>query len=131
MVHSHWVIQYQYQKLHQKVTADVNGLSLVRKVVLNPLFKYILKLSPHSSVGRVSTWPNTDWWHNGSQFQAPPMPDDRYVEENSLATILVAKRSAGATQEMNIHFHQVQIRLSTLTSKPRGDVTRSPKEGYQ
>ena len=30
-----------------------------------------------------------------------------------------------------IHFHQMRIRVPTLALKPRGDVTRCPKQGYQ
>ena len=52
------------------------------------------------------------------------------------AAMLAAKRLAGATLEVNlrecishIYLHQVRIRLPTL--KPRGDVTRSPIQGYQ
>ena len=95
MIHSHWMIHYRYQKLHMKVTVDVNGLSLLRKLVLNPLFKYIV--NSWASIAQL-----VDWWHNRSQSQTLPMPAHRYVEENSLATILVAKRSAGATLEMNL-----------------------------
>ena len=31
----------------------------------------------------------------------------------------------------HVHLCQVQMRLPTLALKPRGDVTRSPKQGYQ
>ena len=51
--------------------------------------------------------------------------------------MLATKRSAGVAPEVNLgehvthNLHQVQIRLLTLVLKPRGDVTRSPKQGYQ
>ena len=65
------------------------------------------------------------------------MPSHRYMEENGLATILATKRSAGVTPEVNlcepshVCLCQVQIRLLTLALKPRGDITRSPKQWYQ
>ena len=31
----------------------------------------------------------------------------------------------------HVHLCQVQMRLPTLALKPRGDVTESPKQGYQ
>ena len=40
----------------------------------------------------------------------------------------------GVAPEVNLRgecLHQVQISLPTLALKPRGDVTRSPKQGYQ
>ena len=42
------------------------------------------------------------WWHDESQFQAPPMPAHRYVEYNGSAAILATKRSAGVTPEVNL-----------------------------
>ena len=42
------------------------------------------------------------WWHDESQFQAPPMPAHRYVEDKSLAAMLATKRSAGVTPEVNL-----------------------------
>ena len=66
------------------------------------------------------------------------MPACRYMEDNSLAAMLASKRSAGVAPEVNLRecishicLHQVQIRLPTLVLKPRGDVSRSPKQGYQ
>ena len=60
----------------------------------------------------------------------------RHVEEISSATILAAKRLAGVTSEVNLWEHvkclcQMQIRLTNLALKPRGDITISPKQGYQ
>ena len=45
------------------------------------------------------------------------MPAHKYMEENSLAAMLAG--------------HQVQIGLPTVALKPRGDITRSPKQGPQ
>ena len=59
------------------------------------------------------------------------------MEEIDLAAMLAAKRSAGVASEVNLREwvtcvpRQVQIRLPTLALKPRGDITRSPKQGYQ
>ena len=56
----------------------------------------------------------------------------RYVEEISLVAILATKRMAGVKPEVyHIFLCQVQIRLPNLALKPRGDVTRSLKQGYQ
>ena len=47
------------------------------------------------------------------------------------------KRSVGVTPEVSLRniyhicLHQVLIRLPTLALKPKGDVTRSPKQRYQ
>ena len=51
------------------------------------------------------------------------MPGHRYMEENYLAAMLAAKRSAGVAPEV-----KAQIRLPTLVLKPTGDLTRSPKQ---
>ena len=59
------------------------------------------------------------------------------MEEINSAAMLAAKRSVGVTPEMNLREHvtcmpsPMLIRLPTLALKPRGDVTRSPKQGYQ
>ena len=48
--------------------------------------------------------------------------------------MLAVKRSAGVTPDVNVHpvcLHQVRRILLTLALKPRGDITRSPKQGYQ
>ena len=57
----------------------------------------------------------------------------RYVKQNGSAAMLAAKRSAGVTLEVNLGEHLTHIPLSSANEalKPRGDVTRSPKEGYQ
>ena len=55
---------------------------------------------------------------------------------DSSAAMLAAKRSAGVTPEVNLRECVTQTslpslnNLPTLTLKPRGDVTRSPKQGY-
>ena len=62
------------------------------------------------------------------------MPACRYVEEIGMAAMLVAKRLAGVTPEVNLREYVICMplpRLPTLTLKPKGDVTRSPKQGYQ
>ena len=57
----------------------------------------------------------------------------RYVEENGLATMLATKRLAGLTREVNLREYVTHTPpgLPTLALKPRGDITRSPKQGYQ
>ena len=64
------------------------------------------------------------------------MPACRYVEEIGLAVILAAKRSAGVTPEVNFidlvtPTPPPSINKAALALKPRGDITRSPKQGYQ
>ena len=67
-----------------------------------------------------------------SRFWAPPMPARGYVEENNLAAMLATKKSAGESRgTWHVCLHQVWIRLPTLALKPRGDITRTPKQGYQ
>ena len=61
------------------------------------------------------------------------MPAHGYVEGNGLAAMLAGKRLAAVTPEVNLRehvfLHQASIRLPTLALKPRGDITRSPKQG--
>ena len=45
------------------------------------------------------------------------------------AAMLAIRMLAGVAPEVNLS--QAQIRLPTLALKPRGDITRSPKQGYQ
>ena len=59
------------------------------------------------------------------------------MEEVSSATLLAAMRLAGVAPEVNLRERaactplQMQIRLPTLTLKPRGDINRSPEKGYR
>ena len=63
------------------------------------------------------------------------MPTHRYVGENGPAAMLVTKRSAGVAPEVNLREHITHMPVpsanKTLALKPRGDITRSPKQGYQ
>ena len=62
------------------------------------------------------------------------MPVFRYVEEIGTAAMLVAKRLAGVTPEVNLRECVICMPLPTLPTlalEPKGDVTRSPKQGYQ
>ena len=69
----------------------------------NLILKQFNELSWYSSVGRVSAWSHTvrQQQHKKSQFQNPPIPTCRYVEENGLATILVAKTLLGVASKVN------------------------------
>ena len=55
--------------------------------------------------------------------------------EQQLAAMLAVKRLAGVTPEVNLRnihhkvLSQMQVMLPTLALKPRGNVTRSPKQG--
>ena len=55
------------------------------------------------------------------------MPGDRYMEDVGTTSILAAKR---VLYQVN-KYTSAQIRLPTLALKPRRDITRSPKQGYQ
>ena len=62
------------------------------------------------------------------------MPACRYVEKNGSAGMLTRKRSTDVIPEVNLgkvyHACLCQV-MATLALKPRGDVTRSPNQGYQ
>ena len=66
------------------------------------------------------------------------MPADKYVEENSLVAMLAIKRLAGVASVVNLREHLTYMLPPIMNStahfqalKPRGDVNRSPKQGYQ
>ena len=66
------------------------------------------------------------------------MLSHRYLEENGSAAMLAAKRSAGITPEVNLKECVTHMPLSrvnkkgcTLSLKPKGNITRSPKQVYQ
>ena len=66
------------------------------------------------------------------------MPTHRYMTENELAAMLAIKRSAGIQPEVNLREHVIYIYMPLpsanklpLALEPRGDITRSPKQGYQ
>ena len=65
-----------------------------------------------------------------------PMPC-RYVEEMARLPCWLPRGRQVSHQRWisgnvyHVRLRQVRIRLPTLTLKPRGDVTRSPKQGYQ
>ena len=65
------------------------------------------------------------------------MPAYRYMEENSTADILATKRITGVTPEVNLIEHVTHMSPLSMNKaahsnlKPRGDVTRNPKQGYQ
>ena len=60
--------------------------------------------SQASLVGRASDWSHTVRQRqcDRSQFQTPPMPAYRYMEENGSAAMLPAKRLAVVTPEVNL-----------------------------
>ena len=53
----------------------------------------------------------------------------KYVDQKGSAVMLAIKRSAGDTLEVNLRNHTSE--RSTTALKPRADITRSPKQGYQ
>ena len=61
-----------------------------------------------------------------------------YMEEIGSVAMLAYKRLAGVVPGVNLKEHvtlmplpKVQIGLPTLALKPRGHITRNPKQGYQ
>ena len=62
------------------------------------------------------------------------MSASRYVEENDSAAMVTAKRSAGIAPVVNIRehiTHTTKLSANKDALKPRGNVTRSPKQGYE
>ena len=65
------------------------------------------------------------------------MPAQRYLEEISSAAMLATKRSSGVTPEVNLRERISRMpppsanKATTLALNPRGDITRSPKQGYK
>ena len=61
------------------------------------------------------------------------MPDCMYVEEISSAAKLAIKMFAGVTPEVNLGEHVICMPLPSankaLALNPRGDITKSPKQG--
>ena len=62
----------------------------------------------------------------------------KYVEEIGAAAMLVTKRSAGVAPDVNLreraictHALSANKAEPILALKPRRDITRSPKQGYQ
>ena len=71
----------------------------------------------------LPAWSHTEPWHDRSCFQAPPMPTHRYVEENSLATMVASKRSAGVTPVMNLK--------ECVTCSPAPSVNKAAYSGFK
>ena len=61
------------------------------------------------------------------------MPAYRYKEENGSAAMLAAERSASVAPKVNLWEWVTPMPLPTMNkaSHSRGDVIRSPKQGYQ
>ena len=58
----------------------------------------------------------------------------KYVDRKGSAAILTSIQSAGVAPEVKLRITQVRKHTSegsTLALKPRADITRSPKQGYQ
>ena len=95
-----------------------------------------LKPSRDSSVGRASGLPGLTLWAAAWQLLvSSPTNASQVCGRDGSAAMLAAKRLAGVAPEVNLRecicLHQARIRLPTLALKPRGNVTRSPKQGYQ
>ena len=95
--------------------------SLEKFIMPSPLFK----ISNNSSVGRVSACMVSpcEQRHDRFQFQAPPMPARRYMEENGLAAMLVTKRSADVTPEVNL--------MECIMHKPLPRANKAANSGFE
>ena len=120
------------KSLSSQFRCDIETVAFSYKSYFYFLIEYIgFWPSRHRSVGRAFTY--------GAKVSSssPTNACCRYVEEIDSVAMLATKRPAGVTPEVNLRehvilcFHQVQIRLLTLALKPRADITRSPKQGYQ
>ena len=58
-----------------------------------------------------------------SRFRAPPMPTCRSVDENGLAAMLAAKRSAGVTPEVNLR--------ECVTCMPLPSMNKAAHSGFR
>ena len=72
-------------------------------------------------------WYNAAWSHNRCQFQAPPMPAYRYVEENGLAAKLAVKISVDVTLEMNLNEHVTHTPPPSANKTTHSGEETSPK----
>ena len=81
-----------------------------------------------SKAHSLTLHPNTHWqsFVYGSEMSYPiPFHRQKQLSKSALTMDL------SAALFKSQHPCQVRIRLPTLALKPRGDVTRSPKQGYQ
>ena len=79
-----------------------------------------------------------DCYVGGLPFESGILPQLNHASgERWLAAMLAIKRSAGVTLEVNLRECTSYMplphanKLSTLALKPKEDVTRSPKQGYE
>ena len=97
-----YLLIFEY-KVRSTVRGSWNPVNFTqnRKLETELLKFFVLKPNWYSSACRASVClPGLQ--HNRSWFRAPPLPACRYMEENGLATMLAAKRSAGVAQEVNL-----------------------------
>ena len=64
--------------------------------------------------------------HSGSVIQTSAMFENKLIGKKGSAAMLAVKRSVGVAPEANL---MNPLHRSTLTVKPRGDVTDSSKQG--
>ena len=93
---------------------------------------------PHKcATSNKNSWSHTIMRQRHARSQAPPMFVCNYVDENGSAAMPATKLSASVTQKgesgdsIACKWQSSQARGSTPALKPRADVTRSPKQGYQ
>ena len=118
------------------------------------MFHYCSPHPPNKSISRpcplcfwIKVFHKPGRWHNGSAFVFCP-GDCPFKFEPSLTSahayremtdcVLASKRLASVAPEVdlrNVHYicHPKNVNKAepTLALKPRGDITRNPKQGYQ
>ena len=86
-------------------------------------------------IGRSTMWPFSLAVYNFTHYSVTVCAFDPCVYSFChLVAILATKRRAGVAPEVNLRiplWWSKQAKESTLALKPRGDITRSPKHGYQ
>ena len=75
------------------------------------------------SVPRVSAWSHSvrQQQHDRSQFQDPPMPAYRYIEENGSAAMLATKKLAVVTPEVNLREFVTHMPLPSANKAAHSD----------
>ena len=86
-------------------------------------------------IGRSTMWPFSLAVYNFTHYSVTVCAFDPCVYSFChLVAMLATKRRAGVAPEVNLRiplWWSKQAKESTLALKPRGDITRSPKHGYQ
>ena len=92
------------------------------------------KAGHHGQVGSASDCQAGGWWFKSQH----PTSAETHMWGRKLAAMLALYTSKGVAPEVNLREHILHMpppsankAEPTLALKPRGDITRSPKQGYQ